>query len=273
MRLTKKTFIICLHVFFILGLVISAKAQSGASIKSVRIGDQIWMSENLNLFKFQNGDPIPLAKTNEEWEQAFTNQRPACCIYENNSSYGNQYKVLYNYFAVNDERGLAPKGWHIPSSQEVSDLIYFLGDEDNAGEKLKNTFGWQKFQYVEDEICPNCSSWSQSKKAGETCSVCGDKRVISKTIDGDGNGTNSSGFSALPGGFRYNNGTFGGAGEFGLWWCNNDENIDYQPFFILYNTTNKINANIAVDEDEDEEELQEDEFYLGYGFSVRCIKD
>lgn len=97
---------------------------------------------------------------------------------------------------------------------------------------------------------------------------------IGDMYGGDGDGTNSSGFSALPGGFRYNDGRFGGVGEFGLWWCNNDQNYDYQPFYILYNTQDKITANLAIEEDDEEgEELQEDEFYLGFGFSVRCVKD
>lgn len=261
-------------LMMMLGFFIPTQAQLVNGIKSVRIGKQVWMSENLNVFHFQNGDPIPLAKTNEEWEAAYADQRPACCIYENNADYGTQYKVLYNYFAVNDDRGLAPKGWHIPNGEEVSQLIYFLGDETTAGKKLKNSFGWKNFQFQQDQACPNCSNWSQSKKAGQTCSVCKDTRVVSKTINGDGNGTNSSGFSALPGGFRYNDGRFGGVGEFGLWWSNNDENTGYQPFYILYNTQDKITANLEIEEDdEEEEELQEDEFYLGFGFSVRCVKD
>jgi uncharacterized protein (TIGR02145 family) len=86
--------------------------------KEISIGDQVWMLDNLNVDKFRNGDSIPQAKTDEEWENAGINRQPAWCYYDNNPDNGKKYGKLYNWYAVNDSRGLAPKGWHIPSAED-----------------------------------------------------------------------------------------------------------------------------------------------------------
>ncbi len=91
-------------------------------INSVMIGKQIWMTENLNVDRFRNGDLIPEAKTYEEWEKAGSEERPAWCYYKNDSQNGKKYGKLYNWYAVGDARGLAPLGWRIPSLDEF-DLL------------------------------------------------------------------------------------------------------------------------------------------------------
>lgn len=140
------------------------------------------MSENLNVDKFRNGDPIPEAKTDEEWEKAGENGEPAWCYYNNNPDNGDRYGKLYNWFAVNDPRGLAPEGWKIPSDEDWTRLTDFLGGESVAGQKMKSTEFW----------------------AGN---------------DGEsGKGTNESGFSGLPGGSRSGYGEFYLIGEVGYWW-------------------------------------------------------
>ena len=73
------------------------------------------MSKNLNVSRFRNGEIIFEAKTIEEWEKAGENKTPAWCYYNNNPTNGAKYGKLYNWYAVNDIRALAPKGWHIPS--------------------------------------------------------------------------------------------------------------------------------------------------------------
>ena len=147
------------------------------------IGKQTWMKENLNVSRFRNGDLIPEAKTAEEWKKAGNNKQPAWCYYENNSENAKKYGKLYNWYAVNDARGLAPEGWHIPSDKEWSTLINFLGGKDNACQKMKSIKGW------------------------------------SENIIGDGNGTNESGFDGLPGGCRYGFGDYDGSvGYDGNWW-------------------------------------------------------
>jgi uncharacterized protein (TIGR02145 family) len=111
--------------------------------QSVTIGTQVWTTKNLDVATFRNGDAIPQAKTDEEWETAGENSQPAWCYYENNAANGTKYGKLYNWFAVIDSRGLAPKGYHIPTDDEWKVLSTFLG-EDVAGkknEKLK-WMGW-----------------------------------------------------------------------------------------------------------------------------------
>jgi len=89
------------------------KSNSETNIKTVKIGTQTWMAENLNVSTFRNGDPIPEAKTNEEWDRAGANKQPAWCYYNNDPRNGAKYGKLYNWFAINDPRGLAPEGWHV----------------------------------------------------------------------------------------------------------------------------------------------------------------
>ena len=110
----------------------------------VKIGNQTWMAQNLNVDKFNNGDIIPEAKSREEWEKAGKNAEPAWCYYDNDLSNGIKYGRLYNWYAVIDSRGLAPKGYHIPSEDEWSELAVFLTGE-FAGEKMKSKWGWNKF--------------------------------------------------------------------------------------------------------------------------------
>jgi uncharacterized protein (TIGR02145 family) len=130
--------------------------------KSIKIDNQVWMVENLNGENFRNGDTIPQANTDETWINAGKEGKPTWCYYENKIENGIRYGKLYNWYAINDPRGLAPKGWHVPSDAEWSQVTLFLGGEDAAGTKMKSPAGWTQ----------------------------------------DGNGTNMSGFSGLPGGSR-----------------------------------------------------------------------
>ena len=90
----------------------------GNVYKTIKIGDQTWMAQNLSVSKFRNGDLIPEAKTDEAWEKATMDKKPAWCNYEFNTDLGVTFGKLYNCFAVNDSRGIAPKGWHIQSDRE-----------------------------------------------------------------------------------------------------------------------------------------------------------
>jgi len=140
------------------------------SFKTIKIGTQIWMTSNLNVCIFRNGDTIPEAKTNEAWAKAGKNRKPAWCYYDNDTLNGGKYGKLYNWYAVNDKRGLAPQGYHVPSLKEWDILKNYLGE--NAGIKMKDTICWLSLD-------PN------------------------KNI-----GTNSSSFSALPTGYRGYGGDF-----------------------------------------------------------------
>lgn len=191
------------------------KQQNG----DIKIDKQIWMSKNLDVKKFNNGDLIPEAKSNSEWASALKNGNPAWCYIGNNVLNGEKYGVLYNWFAINDKRGIFPNGYHIPSKEEWLVLIKFLGGEDVAGEKLKSKVGWAE----------------------------------------QGNGTDTSGFCGLPGGFRDELGDFNNKGSLAMFWTTTkfkENNLYY--FINLDWGTNKCDNLFGG---------------KGYGFSVRCIKD
>ena len=94
----------------------------------IKIGDQTWTRRNLDVSKFRNGDVIPQVQDLEEWKNLSTG---AWCYYENDTENGTTYGKLYNWYAVNDPRGLAPKGYHIPTDAEWTILTDNLGGEAN----------------------------------------------------------------------------------------------------------------------------------------------
>jgi len=87
------------------------------------------MAENLNVSFFQNGDPISEARTNEEWKKAGENKVPAWCYFKDSPSDAKKYGRLYNWFAVTDKRGLAPKGFHIPTKNDFDKMLSNIGGE------------------------------------------------------------------------------------------------------------------------------------------------
>jgi uncharacterized protein (TIGR02145 family) len=202
----------------------------------VKIGKQEWSTENLNLDHFNNGDEIQQIESAADWLMHLKEKKPAWCYYENDASNEKIYGKLYNWHAVNDPRGIAPKGYHIPSDTEWTELIDYLdGVPDNpndvigsgttAGPKMKNDSGWKKSQ----------------------------------------NGTNDSGFSALPAGKRSGfDGNFANIGETGYWWSST-EDYKTKAFgrVLLPNTRYGIKEGRIYKETEFKES----------GFSVRCLRD
>ncbi len=94
--------------------------------KSVKIGTQFWMVENLNVITFRNGDTIMEARSSEEWIDASKENKPAWCYCNNDSLNAKKYGKLYNWYAVSDPRGLAPKGgWYIPSIADCKILVNY----------------------------------------------------------------------------------------------------------------------------------------------------
>jgi uncharacterized protein (TIGR02145 family) len=116
------------------------KLKKGAA--SVKIGTQEWSTQNLNVSTFRNGDKIPEAEDTGAWAKASDEGKPAWCYYNADSNYGKKYGKLYNWYAVNDPRGLAPKGWHLPSDKEWDILFEYCGGSQFAGSKLKCDTGW-----------------------------------------------------------------------------------------------------------------------------------
>ena len=145
----------------------------------------------------------------------------AWCYYENTTTYGSFYGKLYNWYAVNDSRGLAPTGYHIPTDAEWTNLTTYLGGESVAGGKMKSTSGWQ-----------NNGNY--------------------------GNGTNTSGFTGLPGGYRSGIGDFNAIGAYGYWWSSS-ENGTLNAWSRALSSNNGNVSRGANGKP--------------YGFSVRCLRD
>ena len=115
----------------------------GNTYKTIKIGTQVWMAENLRTTQYRNGDPIPIVTSGTSWSSA-SFKSGAFCWYNNDETKEYTYGALYNWYAVTDKRNLAPEGWHIPSDEEWSTLVNFLGGESEAGGKLKEigTIHW-----------------------------------------------------------------------------------------------------------------------------------
>lgn len=111
--------------------------------ESVKIGSQVWMEKNLNVSHFKNGDIIPQALSPDEWFiYGVLKKKPVWCYLDFSHDGGECYGKLYNWYAVNDPRGLAPEGWHIPTQNEWKTLIDFVGGARKASKKLKATGEW-----------------------------------------------------------------------------------------------------------------------------------
>jgi uncharacterized protein (TIGR02145 family) len=249
--------------------VIYKNPTTSKEIKEVKIGNQIWMAENLNIDQFRNGDSISEAKTAEEWLNAVKEGKPAWCYYNNSSANGLKYGKLYNIYAVTDSRGLAPVGYHIPDDDEWYSLKRTLDSNDyifgkKAIKKLKSTTGWKSYESGGPgyKVCPNCSNWNNEYRRKVPCHYCKDTRKV-RTIDPiikhSGNGNNSSGFTALPAGSRRFDGKFDELGTSATWWTGQGDQIHIylNPFANEYFFTNDMNFDTQN----------------FYGFSVRCIKD
>ncbi len=104
----------------------------------VQICDQVWMSKNLDVDRYQNGDTIRHAQTTEEWLYAYSEKEGAWCYYNNDPANGEIYGKLYNWYTVIDSRGLAPEGWHIPTEAEWKELEMCLGMTKTESDKT----GW-----------------------------------------------------------------------------------------------------------------------------------
>jgi uncharacterized protein (TIGR02145 family) len=122
------------NVLFTVLLILGSFSHS----QTITFGSQVWMTKNLDVDKFRNGDPIPQAKTNEDWKKAGEEGKPAWCYYKNDTVKGIKYGKLYNWYAVNDPRGLAPTGFHIPSDEDWTKLIDYL-ESDVAVSDMKTT--------------------------------------------------------------------------------------------------------------------------------------
>jgi len=130
-------------LWFVSSCTETESPDQATSNDKVQIGNQTWMNKNLDVKTFQNGDLIVEAKSKAEWLKSYENQIPAWCYYENSAENGPIYGLLYNYYAIIDPRGLAPKGWKIPSGNDWQNLVTALGGFTGLTEKLKSQTLWK----------------------------------------------------------------------------------------------------------------------------------
>ena len=246
-------------------------SRDGRVYKTVKIGSQVWMAEDLMATTFLNGDPIINAESNYEWNNARRDKTPAWSKTEAGNS------KTYNGFALVDKRGICPKGFHIPSYDDFDELALNLGGYENAGFKLKSTSGWGKYHAsggIKFVTCSNCASWSDEYKRKVPCHKCKDKRVITietPKIYASGDGNNQSGFSAKPGGGRHYNGVWD-EGSFitNQFWAYNTTTNKIKKFFIY-----EFRKNLMSDEIEHNADINSEitSIQLGPGACIRCLQD
>ena len=201
---------------------------------TVKIGNQIWMTKNLDVATYRNGKPIRHCQTNEEWIDAASKREGAWCYYNNDPANGEIYGKLYNWFAVNDPRGLAPAGWHVPTDEEWKELEMCLGMTQQDADKCFGDRGTDQGA----QLASRADLWYNGE------------------LEFNAN-FGISGFSALPGGRRLYDGTFSYIGSSGYWWSS--ENISWFVYgrTLHYNSPDVRRADLNVDR----------------GFSVRCVRD
>jgi len=178
---------------------------------------KMWMTENLDVSHYLNGDTIPQVTDPVKWAKLKTG---AWCYYNNDPLMGAIYGKLYNCYAVNDKRGLAPAGWHIPTDEELTELSDCLSGDVIAGGKLKSI----------GTIETGDGLWESP----------------------NANAKNSSGFSGLPGGYRGVLGKFFDIGAYSYWWSSNkyynDENDSSALYrFLIYNSSDFSQDNYFMD--------------------------
>ena len=199
----------------------------GRTYNLVEIGSQCWFKDNLATDRYRNGDSIPTALDNSAWASATYG---AFAIYNNDIVNDLTYGKLYNWYTTIDSRGLCPAGWHVPSDCE---WMYLEG---NMGISIldQQSSGWRG--NIEGGSLKATNNWN-APNAGAT---------------------NSSGFEAFPGGFRYNIGTFSSIGNLGYWWSSTEADSSAAWFRALYFDYSSLNRSA-------DNKL--------YGLSVRCLKD
>jgi uncharacterized protein (TIGR02145 family) len=194
----------------------------GNSNNTVQIGTQCWTQSNLKVSKYRNGDNIPTGLSTTDWQSTTAG---AYAIYDNNPVYDGLYGKLYNHYAVMDNRGLCPTGWHAPTDGEWTTLETFLGGSSVAGGALKSTL-----------TLPTPGGWSLPNSGA----------------------TNSSGFTAGPGGVRDYDGAFYYIGNYANWWTSTISGSNTWFRALWYN------SGILY---------RNGDYLRSSGFSVRCLKD
>ncbi len=213
---------------------------------TIVVGEQIWLAENLRATRYRDGSNIEFVGGDTlEWQN---NTTGAYAWHENNQENKDSYGALYNWFAINNTRGLCPAGWRVSTPEDWSSLLDYLHNEYGANNN--------------DSVNP----------AGNMLKSC---RQVDSPLDGDCNttihprweyhashyGTDDLGFGALPGGDRLANGTFGRNGLYGHWWVHDP--VNDTDTCASYRYMNFDQGRVFGGQNKDKK----------YGLSVRCVKN
>jgi len=206
----------------------------GNVYKTLNIGTQVWMIENLKSTKYNDGTSIPLVSDESAWSHLST---PGYCFYNNNAANKSTYGAIYNWYTVNTGK-LAPIGWHVPTNAECTTLENYLitngynYDGTSIGNKIAKSLA-------------STSDWSSSTDIG--------------AIGNDLTKNNTSGFTGFPGGYRNIYGSYYGFGTSGNWWCSKETDT-----FLAWNFhLNNYHSYVYISANNNKKE----------GLSVRCVQD
>lgn len=238
---------------------------------TIKVGNQVWMKKNLDVDKFRNGTKIPQARTREEWVKAGLMKKPAWCYVNDDPIIGMKMGKLYNWYAVNDKRGLAPKGWAIPTVED-----WALLNEEALKEKKRPLQSVSDFwsrdvseyeiedEDEEDNVKENRRKQKERKKEQEER----ERKLLTAR--------KNSLFFAEPSGIRIfldneetdeeseaniDRSGFGSYGDLAKWWSSSEDNSNIAWTYSLgkfspdYNVVGSRKLN-----------------HKASGYSVRCIK-
>ena len=243
-----KTILLLISLISYVAIEAQVTDVNGKTYNTTTIGTQIWMSENLDVDRFQNGDIIPQAKTREEFEKAKSKQKPTWCYYDgrkiqDDPTNGEKYGKLYNWYAVNDKRGLAPKGFRISSEDDWAILGNYLGGLKFAAGFLKTSESWGSKDYFRNDY----STFTLE---------CG--------------GENSTYFNALPAGHVNSNWINLYISESAFFWTSsNNTNIEGQAIYFQMNGCKAYDPDRNVTHNELKRLNDSKNCYM----SIRCLKN
>ncbi len=200
----------------------------GRTYDLVEIGGQCWFADNLATDHYRNGDPIPTGLDNNTWQNTTTD---AYAIYNNDPTNDATYGKLYNWYTTVDTRGLCPTGWHVPTDCE---WMYLEGSLGMAVEEQELSVGGRGTN--EGGALKATTNWNSPNTGA----------------------TNSSGFTALPGGYRNRSGVYDGIGSYDLWWSRTDFNSNFAWTRVLSYSNSDVGRGLND---------------KPFGFSVRCVRD
>lgn len=211
----------------------SVKDIDGNDYKTVTIGTQIWMAENLRTTRYSDGTPIPKVTGADAWAALNT---PAWCWYNNDQT---EYGILYNWYAVdpdsNGNKNICPDGWHVPDDEDWTILINYLSN---------NGYGFENSKRDIAKAMAATSGWAVHDIPGN--------------VGHDQGSNNSSGFTALPSGYRNFLGAFNYRGSYAYWWSSTAASPSTAYYRFIHNYYSYVGRS---------------NFRKQNGFPIRCVCD